>query len=106
MVQVIIEAQEEEENLETRVLTKELAPPHQLDQELVKRKKRLMQMILIHPDVDQLGQELVKRRKETSFKLIFRHPGVDPSSILPGYGDFAKRLQWGKQVTKRKLKTK
>ena len=89
LVQVIIEAQEVEDDLETRVPTKELA----LDQELVKRKKLLMQTIFIHPDVDQLDQELVKRRKEISFKLIFLHPGVDPASRVPGYGDFAKRLQ-------------
>ena len=67
MVQVIIEALEVEEDLETRVF--------------------------IHPDVDHLDQELVKKGKEISFKLIFLHPGVDPSSRLPGYGDFAKRLQ-------------
>ena len=64
LVQVIIEAQEEEEDLDTRVPTKELA----------------------------LDQELVKRRKEISFKLIFLHPGVDLSSRVPGYGDFVKRL--------------
>ena len=60
MVQVIIEAQEVEGDLETRVPTKELA----------------------------LDQELVKRRKEISFKLISLHPGVDQASKLPG--DFAK----------------